>query len=262
MKRHLVWGLVGLVISITAQADNPQQVETKTYVDEPIVGWHWYNEPQPEEDEEPPEPEQIPLASLSPTLQKKVMQKLTEEALDTAIMQPSPQNALRYMAYQRFWLEQSGKFERSVKKGLLLDPALDYNLEHSHYNSTVPLQLSQLQNKEKAAIQSLSAEYGVFFFYRGQDPLDNQLATVVRDFAQSHNIALIPVSVDGVRSEALPDTRPDTGQVAKMGITHFPALFLVDPKSEHYQPLAYGFMTQDALARRFLDVATDFKPNY
>jgi len=262
MKRHLVWGLVGLVISITAQADNPQQVETKTYVDEPIVGWHWYNEPQPEEDEEPPESEQIPLSSLSPTLQKKVMQKLTEEALDTAIMQPSPQNALRYMAYQRFWLEQSGKFERSVKKGLLLDPALDYNLEHSHYNSTVPLQLSQLQNKEKAAIQSLSAEYGVFFFYRGQDPLDNQLATVVRDFAQSHNIALIPVSVDGVRSEALPDTRPDTGQVAKMGITHFPALFLVDPKSEHYQPLAYGFMTQDALARRFLDVATDFKPNY
>ncbi|QXX85117.1 type-F conjugative transfer system pilin assembly protein TraF (plasmid) [Providencia sp. R33] len=262
MKRHLVWGLIGLVISITAQADNPQQVETKTYVDEPIVGWHWYNEPQPEEDEEPPEPEQIPLSSLSPTLQKKVMQKLTEEALDTAIMQPSPQNALRYMAYQRFWLEQSGKFERSVKKGLLLDPALDYNLEHSHYNSTVPLQLSQLQNKEKAAIQSLSSEYGVFFFYRGQDPLDNQLATVVRDFAQSHNIALIPVSVDGVRSEALPDTRPDTGQVAKMGITHFPALFLVDPKSEHYQPLAYGFMTQDALARRFLDVATDFKPNY
>ncbi|MDB9569507.1 conjugal transfer protein TraF, partial [Providencia rettgeri] len=117
-------------------------------------------------------------------------------------------------------------------------------------------------DKEKAAIQSLSSQYGVFFFYRGQDPLDNQLATVVREFAQSHNIALIPVSVDGVRSEALPETRPDTGQVAKMGITHFPALFLVDPKSEHYQPLAYGFMTQDALARRFLDVATDFKPNY
>ncbi|MEX6233841.1 type-F conjugative transfer system pilin assembly protein TraF [Providencia hangzhouensis] len=190
------------------------------------------------------------------------MQKLTEEALDTAIMQPSPQNALRYMAYQRFWLEQSGKFERSVKKGLLLDPTLDYNLEHSHYNSTVPLQLSQLQDKEKAAIQSLSSQYGLFFFYRGQDPLDNQLVTVVREFALSHNIALIPVSVDGVRSEALPETRPDTGQVAKMGITHFPALFLVDPKSEHYQPLAYGFMTQDALARRFLDVATDFKPNY
>lgn len=262
MTRRILILLISLAIPGAGLANNEERVETRTYVDEPIVGWHWYNEPQPEEDEESPEPEQIPLSTLSPTVQKKVMQKLTEEALDTAIMQPSPQNALRYMAYQRFWLEQSGKFERSVKKGLLLDPTLDYNLEHSHYNSTVPLQLSQLQDKEKAAIQLLSSQYGVFFFYRGQDPLDNQLATVVREFALSHNIALIPVSVDGVRSEALPETRPDTGQVAKMGITHFPALFLVDPKSEHYQPLAYGFMTQDALARRFLDVATDFKPNY
>ncbi|MEY0665229.1 hypothetical protein AB7281_21595 [Providencia rettgeri] len=42
-------------------ANNEERVETRTYVDEPIVGWHWYNEPQPEEDEEPPEPEQIPL---------------------------------------------------------------------------------------------------------------------------------------------------------------------------------------------------------
>lgn len=262
MKRSLGWGLVGLMMSVNVLADNPQQVETKTYVDEPIVGWHWYNEPQPEEDEAPPEPEQIPLSTLSPTLQKKVMQMLTAEALDTAIMQPSPENAAKFVALQRFWLNQSGKFERSVQKALLLHPGFDYNLEHSFYNSTVPLQLSQLQDKEKAAIQSLSSQYGVFFFYRGQDPLDNQLASVVREFSLSHNIALIPVSVDRVRSEALPETRPDTGQVAKMGITHFPALFLVDPKSEHYQPLAYGFMTQDALARRFLDIATDFKPNY
>lgn len=260
MKRILLMSLVSLVIPGAVLANNGEQAETRTYVDEPIVGWHWYNEPQPEDDEEPPE--QIPVASLSPTLQKKVMQALTQEALDTAIMQPSAENAAKYMALQRFWLDQSGLFERSVKKALLQTPSLDYNLEHSHYNSTVPLQLSQLQGKEQAAIQSLSAQYGVFFFYRGQDPLDNQLATVVREFAQSHHIALIPVSVDGVRSDVLPDTRPDTGQVAKMGITHFPALFLVDPKSEHYQPLAYGFMTQDALARRFLDVATDFKPNY
>jgi hypothetical protein len=47
-----------------------------------------------------------------------------------------------------------------------------------------------------------------------------------------------------------------------MGISHFPALFLVDPKDESYQPLAYGFITQDDLARQFLDVATGFKPNF
>lgn len=263
MKCSVSLPLLGFLLLFASGGVGAREgVSPQTYVDEPIVGWHWYNEPPPPEDEEVPDEETIPLSRLPPTVQKKVMQKMTQEALDTAIMQPSPENAAKYMALQTFWLEQSGRFERSVKKALLLTPELDYNLQHSHYNSTVPLQLSQIQAKENAAIQTLSAQYGLFLFYRGQDPLDNQLATVVRDFAQSHNIALIPVSVDGVRSEALPETRPDTGQVAKMGITHFPALFLVNPQTEAYQPLAYGFMTQDALARRFLDVASDFKPNY
>ncbi|MGA6087179.1 MULTISPECIES: type-F conjugative transfer system pilin assembly protein TraF [unclassified Providencia] len=262
MTRRILILLISLVIPGAGLANDEERVETRTYVDEPIVGWHWYNEPQPEDEEEPPEPEQIPLSTLSPTLQKKVMQKLTAEALDTAIMQPTPENAAKFMALQRYWLNQSGKFERSVQKALLLQPALDYNLEHSFYNSTVPQQLSTLRNKEKQAISQLASQYGLFFFYRGGEPLDNQLASVVAQFAEQHGVVLIPISVDGQRSQQLPNTKPDNGQVAKMQITHFPALFLVDPKNESYQPLAYGFMTQDALERRFLDIATDFTPNY
>ncbi|MEX6281270.1 type-F conjugative transfer system pilin assembly protein TraF [Providencia hangzhouensis] len=226
-----------------------------------FIGWHWYNEPQPEE-ERAARARANPAFDVITDLTKKVMQKLTAEALDTAIMQPTPENAAKFVALQRYWLNQSGKFERSVQKALLLHPALDYNLEHSFYNSTVPQQLSTLRNKEKQAISQLASQYGLFFFYRGSGSLDNQLASVVAQFAEQHGVVLIPISVDGQRSQQLPNTKPDNGQVAKMQITHFPALFLVDPKNESYQPLAYGFMTQDALERRFLDIATDFTPNY
>lgn len=265
MKRTLLVSLMvflfPVIVHAATESQNPPP-QTHTYVDEPIVGWHWYNEPVPEEENEPEPPEQIPLASLSPTLQKKVMQKLTQEALDTAIMQPSPENAAKFMTLQRFWLTKAGQFERSTQKALLQTPSLDYNLEHSYYNSTVPSQLAELRTKEQKAIQELAAEYGLFFFYRGGEAIDNQLASIVSQFAEQYGVALIPISVDGTRSELLPNTRTDSGQIEKMQITHFPALFLVDPKSERYQPLAYGFMTQDALARRFLDIATDFKPNY
>lgn len=71
MTRRILILLVSLVISGAGLANDEERVETRTYVDEPIVGWHWYNEPQPEEDEERPEPEQIPLSTLPPTLQKK-----------------------------------------------------------------------------------------------------------------------------------------------------------------------------------------------
>ncbi len=60
----------------------------------------------------------------------------------------------------------------------------------------------------------------------------------------------------------IPETRQDTGQTKAMGVSAFPALFLVSPRSKDYRALAYGFMTQDDLAKRFLNVATGFKPNF
>lgn len=55
--------------------------------------------------------------------------------------------------------------------------------------------------------------------------------------------------------------KPVTGQSRSMNIMHFPALFLVDPRNQNYRALSYGFMTQDDLSKRFLNVATGFKPN-
>uniref|UniRef100_UPI0016547196 conjugal transfer protein TraF n=2 Tax=Erwiniaceae TaxID=1903409 RepID=UPI0016547196 len=141
-------------------------------------------------------------------------------------------------------------------------PDLDYNLDHPHYNSTAPLQQARDQQEQTQAISQLSGQYGLFYFYRGSDPIDAQMAGVVADFARLRHISLIPVSVDGTVSPQVPDSRPDAGQSARMGISHYPALFLVDPKSKSFRPLAYGFMTQDDLAKRFLNVATGFKPNF
>lgn len=47
---------------------------------------------------------------------------------------------------------------------------------------------------------------------------------MVQRFSDEYNVALIPVSMDGARSEALPQTRPDSGQAQRLGVTHLPAL--------------------------------------
>lgn len=242
-----------------AQRDIPRE-PVRTYIDEPIVGWHWYNEPTPQDELEPESPPTIPLTALPPTVQMKVLQKLTEDKLNTVIMYPNVENFAQYMQLQNFWTTQAGRFSQVAQKAMLVHPELDYNLQYSHYNSTAPLQQAADQNKQVAAIQQLSREYGLFFFYRGNDALDSQLAGVVSQFAQQYGIALVPVSMDGARSPSLPNTRPNSGQAQAMNITTLPALYLVKPGAEHYQPLAYGFMTQDALAKRFLSVATDFAP--
>ena len=120
-----------------------------------------------------------------------------------------------------------------------------------------------MQRKEKNRLKQINyinQKYGVFFFYRGNEPLDNKLGSVVKEFSQQYGIPFIAVTVDGRVNPDLPDTRQDQGQSCRMQITHFPAIFLVEPVKQTYKPLSYGFITLDDLARRVLIVVTHFKP--
>lgn len=57
-------------------------------------------------------------------------------------------------------------------------------------------------------------------------------------------------------------SRTDQGQAEQLGVKFFPAMMLVNPKSGQVKPLSYGFISQDDLAKQFLYVSSDFKPNF
>lgn len=136
------------------------------------------------------------------------------------------------------------------------------NLQYSHYNGTVRNQLAADQAQQRQAIAKLAEHYGIMFFYRGQDPIDGQLAQVINGFRDTYGLSVIPVSVDGVINPLLPDSRTDQGQAQRLGVKYFPAMMLVDPKQGSVRPLSYGFISQDDLAKQFLNVSEDFKPNF
>lgn len=236
---------------------------------EPFTGWSWYNEPKkpptpPEAKKAPaaPPPTVPDLSKMTAVEQAKMLRSYTMEALNRAILYPSSENTATYLRWQKFWTDKGSMFSQSFAVAQLKYPELDYNLEYPHYNSTAPVVQGRDQKQRSEAIARLSRQYGLFYFYRGSEPIDVQMAGVVADFARTNGLSIIPVSVDGQSVSSMPETRPDSGQVKAMNVTHFPALFLVDPRSRHYQPLAWGFMTQDDLAKRFLNVSTGFKPNF
>lgn len=265
MKRLLI-SLMMVMCAGQAMADDAPAADAVVTPADPFTGWHWYNEPKKKPD--PPAPKaqsapQVPdFSRLSPSEQADVLKAYTKEALNNAILHPSAEHTATFLRWQKFWTDRASMFSQSFAVAQLDHPDLDYNLDHPHYNSTAPLQQARDQQEQTQAISQLAGQYGLFYFYRGGDPIDAQMAGVVADFARLRHISLIPVSVDGTVSPQVPDSRPDAGQSARMGITHYPALFLVDPKSKSFRPLAYGFMTQDDLAKRFLNVATGFKPNF
>ena len=113
--------------------------------------------------------------------------------------------------------------------------------------------------REVAAIQAFANQDGLLFFYRGKQRLDQALAPSIAAFAKIHRMALIPVSVDGKSLAIFPKSQSDHGQAKALQIHYFPALVLVNPKTGAHQAVAYGFIAQDELKRRFLNMATQFK---
>ncbi len=226
------------------------------------AGWQWYNEKI-----KPPETENNPVAAASrqaPDIMQKLsaLQMATKRALYEAILYPGVENFVKYFRLQNYWTQQAGLFSMSASKAMLAHPELDYNLQYSHYNGTVRDQLTADRAAQSRAISRLAERYGIMFFYRGQDPVDGRLAQVINGFRTTYGLSVIPVSVDGVINPALPDTRPDRGQATRLGVKYFPAMMLVDPKQGSVRPLSYGFITQDDLAKQFLNVSEDFKPNF
>lgn len=221
-------------------------------------GWQWYHDDKKMVDED-----KRPAPPLMTTAEKMAsLQQATKNALYEAILYPGVENFVKFFSLQNYWTQQAGLFSQSAKKALLLHPELDYNLKYSHYNGTVKYQLAADAAAAREAIGQLSRRYGVMFFYRGRDPIDNQLAGVIKQFRDTYSLSVMPVSVDGVIYPSLPDSRRDRGQAARLGLRHFPALMLVDPKGGAVKPLAYGFISQDDLAKQFLAVSTDFSPNF
>ncbi|ECI2792028.1 type-F conjugative transfer system pilin assembly protein TraF [Salmonella enterica subsp. enterica serovar Give] len=226
------------------------------------AGWQWYNAPVKLPD--PKTTDKSAQVRQEPDIMQKLsaLQTATKRALYEAILYPGVDNFVKYFRLQNYWTQQAGLFSMSAKKAMLAHPELDYNLQYSHYNGTVRNQLAADQAQQRQAISKLAEHYGIMFFYRGQDPIDGQLAQVINGFRATYGLSVIPVTVDGVINPMLPDTRPDQGQAQRLGVKYFPAMMLVDPKQGSVRPLSYGFITQDDLAKQFLNVSEDFKPNF
>lgn len=239
----------------------PADVQPPEYARE--EGWIWYN-PQAQTDTEdsdtPPPP--APPPALTPSQQKKLLQQATRAALDTAILYPSAENFRRFMTLQNFWTDRATDFTQSAKMARLKYPELDYNLKRSHNNGSVQARAAEEKKVQTAAVSQVAQRYGLFFFYRGGNAVDSLMAGVIRTFCEERGISLIAVSMDGKISDQLLQSRRDSGQAERMQVTHFPATFLVDPRTHQFQPLAWGFMSHDELDNQIVNVLTNFTPSY
>ncbi|WP_423256681.1 conjugal transfer protein TraF, partial [Escherichia coli] len=188
------------------------------------------------------ENEKKPVPAV-PRQEPDIMQKLaalqtaTKRALYEAILYPGVDNFVKYFRLQNYWTQQAGLFTMSARKAMLAHPELDYNLQYSHYNGTVRNQLAADQAQQRQAIAKLAEHYGIMFFYRGQDPIDGQLA-------QQYGFSVFPYTLDGQGDTAFPEALPVPPDVMQTFFPNIPVAtpttFLVNVNTLEALPLLQG----------------------
>lgn len=229
-------------------------ITTVVHAEKP-AGFLWYNVPK----EEKHQKKGTPFSQLSYTDKDAVLHFYTMEALHKVRFTHQLEDERVFLALQNYWLKEASIHGTLNQKALLYYPEYDFSVTHPTSDLGAKIYDSTLLSRQKEDVSKLSKTHGLLFFYRGKEALDTKQIPILQDFCQKFKFHLIPVSVDGEKSDSLSDTRMDNGQASRLGVNYFPAIVLVNPKSTSYIPVAFGLTTQDMLIQRLSFVVHQFR---
>lgn len=221
-----------------------QSVHASTFFQRRAEGWHWYEMIQTENEADAEEQLSSPTALINQQKQE------LEESLYKAIISGQPKDVLEYIEKQKALMDQSTRFAHAWQVAILTHPDLDERVKHPTEQFSHDAYYKVQQQKRTDLIKSLSNEYGLFFFFKGDCPYCHTFAPVVRGFAEVYGWEVLPISIDGSTVEEFPHPQMDNGIVERLGIQNVPALIAIHPQTKKMIPLAYGVASLEEIERR------------
>ncbi|NKB55055.1 MAG: conjugal transfer protein TraF [Alphaproteobacteria bacterium] len=228
------------------------------------LGWHFYCDPEKAEAvlEDP-----APTPSPPPDPRQRIA--AIRDKLDvlkaTAILDPTPDNLVAYIRFQREQLDRASLFSDQWRRTVWRNPELDYDLVRPTGTLAKRAWSDARRRDAAAALAALPERYGVFYFFKAGCPQCRAFETALRPFVETHGLHLMAVSLDGSPSPAFPYAVADSGQAARLGVTgeHLPALALFDSGRNRVIPVGFGALAADELERRIyvltqLEVGDDY----
>ena len=214
-------------------------------------GWHWY-EDREREDEEEPLKQKRPNASppQTPTEKIEAQRKVLEQKLHAAIVEPTQENVIAYIFAQKALMDQSQRFSEAWKQVVLTVPSLDETLLHPVDQNARHVYYGEKNKELTSRIKALAQEYGLFFFFRKNCPYCHHFAPIVKHFAEKHSWSVLAISLDGGTLSEFPHARRNNGIAERLHVSHVPALMALHPQSGQTIPLAYGLVSESEIEER------------
>jgi len=217
-------------------------------------GWFWYIDPPPEEEtaeEEPMEVAPTPSPIITDSkAELEVFQEKLENAQALAIMQPTRANVTAYLYLQKEAMDRSQVFSEIWQQIVWTTPALDHTLVRPTSPKAVHAYYDERNNNREHQLRALAQTHGLFYFFRESCPYCKQFSPILKSFAKRHGFHVTAISMDGGPTPGFDDFRLDNGTASRLGVQTVPAIYLVEPKSRHVQPVSFGVLGPTELEER------------
>ena len=230
-------------------------------------GWLWYQDPakaappQVQRPATPTAPSPAPTSAATPAARPYStawVKENLDRLRDLAIEQPTPENVRAYLLLQRLAVDRSQRFAEMSMMVTQGDPALDENSRFPIASAAAQQQVQNTQGDTVNAIQSLTQQAGLFFFFRSDCPYCHQDLSVLRTLALTTGIKITAISLDGanIDPEQFPNYVIDSGQAARLGVQATPAFFLVRPPNlNDVVELGQGYLSLPDMQQRIVEQA-------
>ena len=239
-----------------AQASDPAETAT-VYWQQHREGWFWYRDPPPSKTRPAPKDRAIP-ARPRELADFEAMQQRLETLKRVAVMNPTDDNLMAYMRFQRMVMDRSQVFADRWQRLVWREPSLDYASEGRPTNTLAIAAFDERQrDRDTAAVRQLAATHGLVFVFRSDCPFCHRFAPVLKRFAQTHGLTVLAVSLDGGTLPEYPDARPDNGIAARLNARAVPALYLTQPSRREFRPVGFGLMSDTDLLERIAALARE-----
>lgn len=257
--------VLSLVFSTFATAASPSNKDvqhaesSKAYYNDRERGWFWYEDPAEEEEKEAVKPQAQAATTSQPVLSPREILKKQgeqwEDALATAILEPSRENYQKYLSMTAQIQQQSQEFATGFKQAIWVTPEYDYTLQKPRTTQAIVANNQQELRLNEQELYRLSQENGLIFFFRSDCPYCHRFAPVLKKFSEQYGFTIIPVSLDGggLPEYQYPKRNYDLGR--KLNVEVVPALFMVNPDTNSVSTVGYGYSDWSTLTQKVLFAA-------
>lgn len=211
-------------------------------------GWYWGKDDikETKEHSEIRNKEHKTIVKSSITKQEILNEIKTtvEETKAAAILNPTVTNVVNYLTIQGKVANMATNFSKTWQKVQLLYPELDYSAKNPTNNYVRQLINNNERENIEKNIYDFAKTKGILFFFNGKDNVATYQSKIIKEFCARYNVAVIPVSMDGVSNQFFTDAARNNGQAQKLNITITPAIIALDIKTKETAPISYGVVTE------------------